>query len=530
MKRFITLVLFAVFGALAVSQSVNAVSSDPNHFISGDNTFYAYVKAGEKLSASFIRTEYEHPQALYPKAEDITVTIDGPDVKQQKCILKKSVAIGQGCTFAARTATKTGVWRVQVSAPDTAVTFKEGADDIHWGKYFFRWNITVMGKDGEAQGRLWTDRYAFRQPPGGEFVGDFTTFYMSEDGYIYRADNYDYDGQVSILSADAVGIRTGDECVSAYRSVSVDDEEYSPALGDCGSQYKLFFEEPAGNLPTEAERWDGEKEWVRPTIQRPTINELHFVPDDTNDQLSGDVTFYLRNFIGQYQVKIDVDNDGSFDGQDDVVLFEQMRELSNGLQRVHFQGVDKKGQIIFPSQTIGIKVEITKVAEIHFTAVDVEGRGGLELTRLNGEGAPTSRICWDDAQLPIITNKSLMTPEVDGRDCPDSSDGVHGWAYGRLSWGDRRYIDDWTYANAQLDGQNTIIYPEADEEEVAESTQNLVPIVIGSIAVMLLTVGGVVFAVVARRRTKGQGSDSKLPPSDTGSNSNPPSVPPQQMG
>ncbi len=512
MYKFVLSVIFAVLSIniFTSTQTVGALSSDPTHFVGSDNTFFVYVKAGERISAQFILSQ--HVQEAFP-SDDVTVTMNGPDAKQKKCVLKKDDAVGSGCVFAAQTATKSGIWTIVFDPGDRARAHKEASADVLWIRNLYTWKIMVTNADGEQKGRAWSDRYSFRQPPGSEFTSDFTTHYVSQDGYIYRAIHHDYNGQISILSADSIGIRKDKECISAYQSAPVDNDILSPALGSCGNQYKLFFEEPSGSLPAESILPDESEEWVRPAIKKPEISELHFTGDDTDDQLSGDVTFFLRNFIGQYQVKIDVDNDGSFDGQNDVTLFEQMKELSTSLQKVHFQGVDKQGQIIAPSEKIGIKVEITKVAEIHFVAVDVEGRGGLELVRVNGANAPNNRLCWNDTELVSLANSALMTPELDGRACFDSAGGVHGWKYNSKSWGNARYIDDWIYATAKIDGSNIIVYPEDEEKTVASAEQGRGVLLIGVAVVSIMVVVGVV-VIVMKRRSKRGAVDSNITPPD----------------
>lgn len=504
MRRLLLAVVLSIAGVLSTAASAHALASNPKMFISADNTFYAYVKGGETISAAFARVVEDEPFDTI--RGDVTVTLDGPDFKQQTCVMAKDIAIGQGCTFAAQTATKSGIWRVQFAVPTAAKTYYEVSPIVRWGKNWFNWNITVKGSGGEQHGRIWTERYAIRQPAPASYLGDFVSYYISEDGYIYKATEFGYNGQISTLSADAIGIRSGKDCVSAYRSTDVSDTKFSPALGACGNAYKLFFEEPAGDLPTKAAGFDGKDDWVRPTISQPSLSELHFTSDKSSDQQSGTISFFLHNFIGQYQVKVDVDNDGSFDGQNDVTLNQQMKKLSDGLQQIHFSGVDKSGQIILPSQTIGIKVVITKVAEIHLVAADVEGRtGGVELTRLNGDNAPTTRICWNDMELDALVNTALMTSKLDGRDCPDSVGGVHGWAYDTSSWGNARYIDDWIYASAKLNGKNQIIYPDEAEQTAGAAQRNWL-LIVGIITGVVILLAVVVIIIVKRRKKQ------QLPP------------------
>lgn len=509
MKRVFAflVVLVAAVLLLPVQQST-ALSSDSMMFISADNTFYAYVKAGETVSAAFLRVNQDEP--FDTPREDVTITIDGPSMEQQKCIAQKNVPIGQGCIFAAQTAQKTGIWRIQFEVPATAKSYQEVSPDVQWGKNLFNWKIDIKAGNEEQKGRIWTERYSTRQPASMSYATDFTYHYISEDGYIYKADYKGFNGQISTLSADGIGLRKAKTCESAYRSADVVDTKFSPALGSCGNAYKLFFEEPVGSLPAKAETWDSKQDWVRPNISKPSISELHFSPDETTDQQSGAISFYLRNFIGQYEVKVDVEGDGNFDGQDDVTIRQQMKRLTSGLQKVTFDGTDKSGRILPRDQKIGVKVVITKVAEIHLVAADVEGRvGGLELSRLNGESSPATALCWNDTELDPMS-ESLMPKERDGRDCGDSTGGVHAWSYADLSWGNARYIDDWAYARANLEGNNQIVYPNQDGAAAASVQKNILPLVI-AVVTGTAAIVAIVVVVIVRRRVKSR-AVPQLPP------------------
>ncbi|MDB5183962.1 MAG: hypothetical protein JWO07_643 [Candidatus Saccharibacteria bacterium] len=498
--------LLSLLFTLSGQTFAHALTNDSKLFISADNTFYAYVKAGETIGASFTRVNQDEP--FDTVRGDVTVTIDGPSIQQQTCVMSKDVPIGQGCAFAAQTAQKSGIWRVQFMVPANARTYDEVSPVVKWAKNLFNWNITVNGSTGEQHGRIWTEQYAIRQPAPATFLDDLKYYYISEDGYIYKSTEYGYNGQISTLSADSIGLRSGMNCVSAYQSTDVSNAKFSPALGTCGNGYKLFFEEPSGELPTSATKWDGKTDWVRPNISHPNVSGLHFQSDNSRDQQSGTISFYLHNFTGQYQVKIDTDGDGSFDGQSDVTLNEQMKKLSNDQQQIHFDGADRQGQVIPTTQSIGIKVNITKVAEIHLVAADVEGRtGGIELTRLSGDNAPTTGICWNDTELAALADPTLMTKKLDGRDCPDSTGGVHGWAYNDGSWGNARYIDDWVYASATLDGNNQISFPDVAAQASSKKTPNWVLIAVICGVIVLVVTGGVIIAVRKRGKNK-----NKMPP------------------
>lgn len=500
-RLFLVIVVSVLWVAGSHAGFAHALSSGSQRFVSADNTFYVYVKAGESISASFLRSTYDEVRDV--PSTDITITVSRPGGKEKRCTIKSDIAVGKGCAFAPMVADMTGIWSISFVPAKGAKPYDEVSPDVRWQKHLFTWDVTVKGDGGEQHGRMWTERYAFRQPTSNQLpsvTGDFTYYYVSEDGYIYKNTDRQYNGQVSILLADSVGIRKTGECVSAYHSTEVSDKNFSPALGSCGAQYKLFFEEPAGQLPATAMRWDGKEDWVRPNISRPSLGELSFTSDKSSDQQSGTVSFFLHNFVGQYAIKFDVDNDGSFDGQSDVTLHEHMKNLSDGLQHVRFSGVDRQGQIIPPSQKIGVKVEIAKVAEIHFVAVDVEGRQGIQVTRLNGDNAPTDRVCWNDTELSPIPNARYATMDFDGRDCPASASGVHGWLYNNQSWGNARYIDDWIYATAKLQGSNQIVYPQDTALAAKKSQVNWLIILSVSFGVFFIGVLAIVILFLRRRR------------------------------
>lgn len=473
----------------------SALSSNPKVFISGDNTFFAYVRAGEKVSANF--TKANHNEPLGWPGEDITVTLDGPDALQQKCVLAKDIAVGRGCAFAETVAPKTGIWRIQFALPSTARLYPQVSPTVRWNGSMFSWNIRVADGTGEKPGRVWSELYAIRQPNDAEFAADLLYYYVSEDGYLYRATYKGYHGQISTLSADAFGIRRGTGCTSAYQSISVDDTAMSPSFGQCGGSYKLFFEQPAGELPENAERWDGTKDWVRPGISRPIVEGLKFEPDDSQNQQSGKISFSLKNFVGQYEIKIDTNNDGNYDASEDVKITRRIQKLTDTAQEVVFRGIDGDDQPIPREQRIGIKINIARLAEIHLVNADVEGRaGGLEIMRLNGDNAPRGNMCWNDTSLP---DTILPTEEKDGRACPVSTGGAHGWGYGTGSWGDMRYIDDWAYAAARVDGTAEIFFPGEEEEAAAVQSRRDLGMIIAGVTGGVAIVGALVGAIIYRR-------------------------------
>ncbi len=494
--------LVMTIAALLSAKSVGAIASNPKMLISADNTFYMYVKGGEKLSVAFNKSPEIEPGGQ-PR-HDIAVSIDGPGLATEICTIPKDVAIGKGCEFKDVVAPQTGVYRVVFKLPDAAEPYKEVSPTVKWGGNLFSWSIAVRDGATEKQGRVWSELYAVRQSAPESFLTDLTYYYVSENGYVYRAGYKGYNGQISTFSADAVGIRKGSECVSAYKSIEVNNTEYSPSFGACGGSYKLFFEQPAGDLPLKAVKSDGKaSEWILPTVASANISGLQFISDKTGDAQSGKIRFKLENFVGQYTVDIDTSGDGGFSSKEDVKIKRTMKKMTSDVQEVVFSGVDAKGQVVPSSQPIRIRINVEKVAEIHLVNADVEGRtGGLELVRLSGENAPASRMCWNDTDVSTLANISLQTKDLDGRACPDSTTSkLHGWPYATGSWGDNRYIDDWAYASASIEGVPMITYPEENDDVTgvaSDKTMRQSVIVVG--AVLLLFVVVFIMIVIVRHR------------------------------
>ncbi len=486
--------------------TAGALSSNPKTFITGDNTFYAYVVSGEKVNINFIKASQSESTSI--QKEPVTIVIDAPGETPRTCALPATVADGTGCTFSDLVASKTGIWRISFQLPKTAHVHGDVASTVHWGANHFNWNITVKDSIGEKKGRVWSELYAIRQPAPASFLTDLTFYYESEDGYLYRAIYRGYNGQLSTLSADAFGIVKAGTCVAAYESIQANNTKMRPSFGNCGGSYKLFFEQLSDDLPETATRWDGETEWVRPSIDRAVVEGLKFTPDNNADIQSGVISYTLKNFIGQYEVKIDTNADGNYDSRDDITLKRQIKNLkSAGEQKITFSGQDAGGTSIPRSQHIKIKINISKAAEIHLVGADIEGRqGGIELTRLSGDNVPNSQVCWNDTELSLSADGLDSKLLLDGRDCPSSVGGVHAWKYSETeghTWGNARYIDDWAYASAKVQGTAEIEYPNQEEAAQVAAKRNNTGFIIAAIVVVaaLAIVGGV---VVVRRRQKRQ--------------------------
>lgn len=525
---FVLVVAVAATGAIVANAApTQAYTADPKTLVSADNIFYAYVESGEKVAINFTKSPHTEPSGIPGKP--ITVTVNAPGAAPQTCVIPANIPVGQGCDLNLM-AVKNGIWRINFSLPPDSHVHTEVSSAVRWNGNLFNWSITVSDGGGEKRGRLWSELYAIRQPAPRQFLTDLELHYISEDGYLYKVLYRGYNGQISTLSADAFGIvHDAEECVTAYRSIAVGNAEMMPSFGRCGGSYKLFFEQPSDDLPTEAPKWDGVTDWVRPNVDRPVVEGLKFTPDDATDKQSGTISYNLKNFVGQYEIRIDTNGDGKYDGPGDRIINKQIKNLKNaGPQSVKFDGLDRKDNVITRDQPITIKINIVKTGEIHLVGADIEGReGGIELVRLSGDNVPSFGVCWDDTELGATSDGVGSNLVLDGTACPDSTGGVHKWNYsesGVGSWGNARYIDDWVFTSARVKGAAEIKYPQAPltvEEEITQRGMGMWLLIGGGVLVALLITGGIILRV---RHNRKKARESLLPPGQL-----PPSPPPPPM-
>ena len=513
--RNLLLMAITVIGAvMATAAPAQAYTADPKTFVSGDNIFYAYVESGETVAINFAKSPEREQSGIAGKP--ITVTVNAPGAEPQICVIPPNVPLGQGCNLNLK-AVKDGIWQINFRLPADSHVHNEVSSNVRWNGNLFNWSITVSDSGGERKGRLWSELYAIRQPAPQQFVTDLSLHYISEDGYLYRVVYRGYNGQISTLSADAFGIvRKSEECVTAYQSINVGNPSMEPSFGKCGGSYKLFFEQPSDDLPTEAKKWDGTADWVRPNVDRPMVEGLKFTPDKATDRQSGVISYDLKNFVGQYEIRIDTNGDGKYDGPGDRTIKKQIKNLkSAGPQSVKFNGLDRRDDIIAREQPITVKINIVKTGEIHLVGADIEGRaGGIELVRLSGDNVPSFGVCWNDTELGATSDGLGSDLVLDGSTCPDSRGGVHKWNYsesGAGSWGNGRYIDDWVFTAARVRGTAEIKYPQAQaatQEEVIQNNMGLI-IAVGAGVVIVVGVVGVVLRI---RHNRKKARESLLPP------------------
>ncbi len=441
------LALVFITGALSlllVPKQVQASAANPaSTYIVASNDFYAYVQVGENLDTSFTK------QINGSGAGDVdaVITLSRPGAADQSCTITAAAITGvtTACSFDDQTATQTGVWKIHFN---------------HGGNIdYYSWTLGVQTGTTDIPGRAWSSLYSMAQLSGAPPTGiDFAVWYQSEFGYLYRTEYFDYNGIQSLVQASGIGlVHSGGGCVPLYKSVNLSATNFATPPASCDSDFKLFYEAPASDLPTSATQWDATTDWVKPAIATPVISDLSFNSTTLNSR-DGDITFNLANYAGLVNVYIDTNNNGNYSDPVDVTI---PYGANDGANTVPFDGKDGNGNTIPNSQALSFKANIDRSAEIHFLMQDVElSGGGIEVQRLNGPAGNETLIYWDDTDFADPdSNRCSITPQPNGTAGVDSTGGVHTWSlsgcgapnYGNFnngingSWGDARTIDEWAY-------------------------------------------------------------------------------------
>ncbi|MDR3202161.1 MAG: hypothetical protein LBT54_03380, partial [Bifidobacteriaceae bacterium] len=380
-----------------------AVSNHPSLPAMRTSAFHAYVKAGERVDA-------------YSSLATLRVTDPLGNTTTGNSI-RAGVEVD-------------GIW---------TITIERGASDTA-----YTWRVNILDGDIIQPGRLWFTVYSTRQTVGA----DLSYWAVNSNGYMYLIDLDNFNGVYGRLAADAVGVPKPGTCIPSYRSrefAGLTMEGHFPAIQDCGSGFKIFFEEPDPTLPESAQIAPGQTDWIIPppvTRESIKVTDFSFAPTTVKSS-AGTFTYSMAGFAGNYLLQIDVDANGSYTDAVDRAI-----ELGGSAvtdATVDFDGVDGLGSPIPDSTLMMARIWFERTGEMHLVMDDVESRPGIRVTRLNGPDTPDHTIYWDDSAL-TTRNRSTVTPVLDGSAGVDSSSFVHEWAgTGSYPWGDERRIDDWVY-------------------------------------------------------------------------------------
>jgi uncharacterized repeat protein (TIGR02543 family) len=489
---FTIAVISALIGTSLTNRTEAAqIGTQPEATVGAHSVFYAYLKTGEKLEASWIFQSLTGTNGSRgnPDNIDFTGLVIGPNdtvaTPSASCFLPAGQPNGAVCSVD-YTATTDGIYKIY-SPQSTIRTVR---------------NMTVRtAADQVITGRIWANQIAFyqtaHQPEAVTTSMMNMTYYAVNDaGNIYKIDFSQYNGLNSTIALNAAGNVTADNsCTSSYISTSQSktgaaiqngDAPFRTPNANC-TKYRMFVDgAPNADLPVSAPSVDGDLLVLPVKAHADTtpladlepqldpanlISNLKFTETATAANKAGKLTFNIDpTFAGNYKVLVDVNNDG---GYDDAVDRAYNASAAGGTSSVsvNFDGKDGQGNDITPSSTIRFAIKFDRMGEIHIVMSDTEGQGGMSATLMNGASAGSNKLYWDDtqlttmAQLPgIIMNETLILDGTAGV-VSDVVGGVHGWDFDYPSypdatncmeastgvalqcggWGNRRSIDTWTF-------------------------------------------------------------------------------------
>jgi uncharacterized repeat protein (TIGR01451 family) len=447
--RAVTAVLavFAlVLGLATLAPPANAESSVSGSSLYSKTQFFVYAEAGEFLDLNF----------LAQTALDGHVEVTKPDGAQALACLSSSVSTNT-CVH-----TPTGAGRIPIDQTGVWIVDYDIASNA--GRRHF-WSLTVFGSatgNDPIPGRVWTERYP--QYQGGASNQQY--WLATREGYRYQLNLNGYYGLGSSLQSNGFGMVRAGTCTPTYQSAegsasgangAVLDPSVEYSGPECGDAYKIFFQEPADDLPATASSARG-TEWIMPAVVPASVDHLTFEQSDPTTR-AGDIRFDLAGVNGGYTIQIDTNSDGDYtDAADRTITWGS----PPGEVTVPFDGLDGVGNPIGVCQKINAKVVVDRAGEVHFTTDDVEQlSGGFQVTGATpGITAPDPLLYWDDRNLSTA-GKTPPTPSVDGRSGVDTTTtGAHAWP-SLASWGDMRMIENWSYYQADA-GDEVAIEPPCD--------------------------------------------------------------------
>lgn len=431
--------VLAVGLALTGATAAQAVSNENVPGVEGtfrDQTFFVYTEAGELPHFVF--------EKWRARNTPFTITVTDPSgTVQQTCTVPASAPVGPGYCPSTGLVSVEGVWTISASG-------------VTSGGHTLQWNIEARGADQTPiPGRVWVEQDSI-----GNGGGSNLSYWIgTREGYLYKLDFLAVNGIGWILRSNGFGLVEAGTCTPTYQSVQGSALNNNlPAgveFGDaCGDDYKLFLEAPAADLPATAPIAGG-TEWIRPAVVPASAQNLQNIPDNPFTR-AGSLDFDLAGVNGGYTVQVDVDNNGSYaDAVDRTIPWGS----PPGEVSVPFDGLDGLGQPISVCQAVGARVVVDRVGEMHFVLDDVErlggvNTGGVKLTgQTPGVVSANPKVYWDDRNLAVSAGLAVF-PSADGRTGVDTSGlaanvGTHRWA----AWGDLRSIENWTYYQAQAEGE-----------------------------------------------------------------------------
>ncbi|GAB2450256.1 prealbumin-like fold domain-containing protein [Xylanimonas ulmi] len=481
----LALAVVAVAGGLfATPEQARAESGPANSWVRGEQTWYAYVQAGETFSADFTLTGQD---AGVGWGDNSRVQVKDPQGNVVKtCDFTYNSTRVTECRYTSGPQATAGVFSVSLGK------LPGNTSSSPLGRPILAWDVSVTHGAERKSGRVWSEQFVMEDSPSTPV--DLTLFYQTVSGFTYRADHVGMVGIASryvssafgnVHAEDVPGEGQPKKCDSAYQSIPNNslrgsNKNLAPGYSELGipadktgckfTPFKIFFEEPSKDLPAEATLPGSDSPaWLRDApmeAEDVQVTDFTFEPASPGSR-AGTISFRIPRHEGVARVQVDVNDNGEFDDENDREFQTRVLAGQDGkgeLVTIAFNGMDAKSVAIAPTTPLAVRVTVDRIGEVHFTAIDLEVlANGLKVERLNGWQPGPSGLSWDDSMIEEQHNgavkKCSRTAATTG-DGVDSSQGVHGWNEcesgtnvepwtspnpGHMgSWGNLAAIDNWT--------------------------------------------------------------------------------------
>ena len=377
-----------------------------------------------------------------------------------------------------------GIWTIQLSFPNpTREIFTNIMNGTPWDRAtdqptiqraILAWDVTVtQGAAGNelgapVEGRVYSNEYISIQN-GNEITTSPTFYILSKDGYIYQIDFNETDPWGFPLFSNSFGIVKGPQQQPSYLSFpdsiytrSADPSSwntedfylYDPQAKDQGSliNNKIFFNPPDINMPSKAmvtdiANMDTHTTWLFNLLgtAEPQLTDIGFQgfvedaaicdPSISTVVGNGGYILFTSNNNGTASVKLDIDNNGSFN---DIVDRCLSTFVSTGRDSVLWDGRDGVGNIVpaTPDFQLFYNIE-SRSGEIHIMMLDVENNpGGVTFTRMNGLNSPSDDFYYDHSLVGGGVSGDGVPGEPQVTNIPFTYSG---------SFGNNLLLDYWTF-------------------------------------------------------------------------------------
>lgn len=407
-----------------------------------------------------------------------------------------------------------GVWTFVLGYPSyTKTVFKNLNNTDQWTRdidqptnrrVVLSWDITVskyyaVNNGGQkVKGRVYSNEYNSILNENDNFTSP--KFYvLSKSGYVYIVEFYDTDPWGFPLCSNNFGIvdSKGNPIYKSLKQVdfsrSTDPATwqsgnfylYEPQARDLGAfvNNKVFFNVPDITMPTSAlvtdvERNDTHTTWLMSPLGPggPTITQNSFKPGNPIfnpcpagfiQEGDGGLFIFKTNTTGSIILKVDLDNDGIFDGPLDRI-FNATAHAS--FDTIYWDGKYGNGQVVTEQQNFTLSYKLTlRTGEIHILMSDIETNpGGVTITRLNGPASPINEFYYDH---------SAIGGAVSGNGTPGHPNPTSVPFTYTANFGNEKLLDYWSYVDINVSGaasfdiykECTKHYPDTDGDGLTDN-------------------------------------------------------------